>query len=187
MMLSTRGGLGRKRVGSGAVAVYCLGLGVCSAHAISVTRGWYIGVCSRADGSLGSIVLECIAMWFVLWAIYGVLHARRPAGGILAVFVSVPPLAAGIVATAIDAPRAWALPWSTSWVSNTAACLPSVFGLWVSAWLAYFIAFGSTRLHRPSASPRCTSCGYDLTGNISGRCPECGTPLQRETQRRGDG
>jgi len=24
---------------------------------------------------------------------------------------------------------------------------------------------------------RCTNCGYDLTGNISGRCPECFTPV----------
>jgi hypothetical protein len=22
----------------------------------------------------------------------------------------------------------------------------------------------------------CSNCGYDLTGNTSGRCPECGTP-----------
>lgn len=24
---------------------------------------------------------------------------------------------------------------------------------------------------------RCTSCGYNLTGNTSGTCPECGTPV----------
>lgn len=24
---------------------------------------------------------------------------------------------------------------------------------------------------------RCVSCGYDLTGNVSGICPECGTPV----------
>jgi len=23
----------------------------------------------------------------------------------------------------------------------------------------------------------CQTCGYDLTGNVSGRCPECGTPI----------
>ena len=23
---------------------------------------------------------------------------------------------------------------------------------------------------------KCRQCGYDLTGNVSGRCPECGTP-----------
>jgi hypothetical protein len=25
---------------------------------------------------------------------------------------------------------------------------------------------------------RCASCGYDLTGNVSGRCPECGEAIQ---------
>jgi len=24
----------------------------------------------------------------------------------------------------------------------------------------------------------CSKCGYNLTGNVSGRCPECGTPVQ---------
>lgn len=29
---------------------------------------------------------------------------------------------------------------------------------------------------------RCQRCGYDLTGNVSGRCPECGTPIARATR-----
>ena len=29
------------------------------------------------------------------------------------------------------------------------------------------------RRHGPDS---CQQCGYDLTGNVSGRCPECGTP-----------
>jgi hypothetical protein len=29
-------------------------------------------------------------------------------------------------------------------------------------------------------SGHCQHCGYDLTGNVSGRCPECGTPIERE-------
>lgn len=28
--------------------------------------------------------------------------------------------------------------------------------------------------------PGCPTCDYDLTGNVSGRCPECGTPVTRE-------
>lgn len=28
-----------------------------------------------------------------------------------------------------------------------------------------------------SACPTCQACGYNLTGNTSGLCPECGTPL----------
>lgn len=30
----------------------------------------------------------------------------------------------------------------------------------------------------------CSSCGYDLTGNVSGTCPECGTPVPGREQRR---
>ena len=30
---------------------------------------------------------------------------------------------------------------------------------------------------RFATTPRCTRCAYDLTGNVSGRCPECGTPV----------
>ncbi len=29
----------------------------------------------------------------------------------------------------------------------------------------------------------CKTCAYDLTGNISGKCPECGTPLMRPISR----
>jgi hypothetical protein len=28
--------------------------------------------------------------------------------------------------------------------------------------------------------PICIPCGYDLTGNVSGKCPECGTPIESE-------
>ena len=27
----------------------------------------------------------------------------------------------------------------------------------------------------------CTSCGYNLTGNTSGACPECGSPTTQES------
>ena len=29
---------------------------------------------------------------------------------------------------------------------------------------------------------RCVACGYNLRGNISGRCPECGRPIDRRTE-----
>lgn len=36
--------------------------------------------------------------------------------------------------------------------------------------------------HRDRSIPpgRCKHCGYDLTGNVSGRCPECGATIKRE-------
>jgi hypothetical protein len=36
------------------------------------------------------------------------------------------------------------------------------------------------RLRRRPPRGHCQACGYDLTGNVSGRCPECGTPVERE-------
>jgi hypothetical protein len=32
---------------------------------------------------------------------------------------------------------------------------------------------------RRRASGLCLACGYRLTGNVSGVCPECGTPVRR--------
>jgi len=31
--------------------------------------------------------------------------------------------------------------------------------------------------HEGDATPHCQVCDYDLTGNVSGRCPECGTTI----------
>ena len=31
--------------------------------------------------------------------------------------------------------------------------------------------------------PACRACGYDLTGNVSGVCPECGTPTSLNGDR----
>ena len=28
----------------------------------------------------------------------------------------------------------------------------------------------------------CRHCGYNLTGNVSGICPECGTPMQTDAE-----
>jgi hypothetical protein len=53
-------------------------------------------------------------------------------------------------------------PWG---VVAVAAAAPPVIGTCLSL-----------RRHRPSRRVDCHSCGYDLTGNVSGVCPECGNP-----------
>jgi hypothetical protein len=53
-------------------------------------------------------------------------------------------------------------------VIGGASALP---GLWCLAWGARRV-----RRRRLARGNRCTRCGYDLTGNESGVCPECGTP-----------
>ena len=48
----------------------------------------------------------------------------------------------------------------------------------VPLWLPFGLLLVPTltlyRLSRPRPLGHCSSCGYDLTGNVSGRCPECG-------------
>lgn len=54
-----------------------------------------------------------------------------------------------------------------------------VSGIWLLAMLVGIITFFySRRVDRPlqwAKAGRCRMCGYDLTGNVTGRCPECGT------------
>jgi hypothetical protein len=50
------------------------------------------------------------------------------------------------------------------------------FVWWPANWLA--------RRRRKPVEPLCEKCGYNLTGNISGRCPECGTFIPPQLRRR---
>jgi hypothetical protein len=34
------------------------------------------------------------------------------------------------------------------------------------------------RIHDRQAKGLCCNCGYNLTGNVSGRCPECGVEIK---------
>lgn len=38
---------------------------------------------------------------------------------------------------------------------------------------------GLALLPSDRAAGKCAKCGYDWTGNVSGRCPECGEPVHR--------
>lgn len=35
-------------------------------------------------------------------------------------------------------------------------------------------------IHKPLGEPHCPYCNYDLTGNVSGVCPECGMPTAKD-------
>jgi hypothetical protein len=73
---------------------------------------------------------------------------------------------------------------------------PDVFGLaWpgynidVALWLPAVLlavlpvtAVVRAATRRRRVPEGCPNCGYDLTGNVSGRCPECGTTVQPVTR-----
>jgi len=43
--------------------------------------------------------------------------------------------------------------------------------------LAIMTYYSHSRERPPSSQNECRSCRYNLTGNISGICPECGSPI----------
>ena len=59
-----------------------------------------------------------------------------------------------------------------------------VVAVTVTSCLGLYLSFKKTiqrtlwRILANEGIPRCTSCGYDLTGNTSGICPECGKPCK---------
>jgi len=57
-----------------------------------------------------------------------------------------------------------------------AAALALLTVPWIKSKLAH-----RQRMRR-AGQRQCISCGYDLTGNTSGVCPECGTPLPDESE-----
>lgn len=56
-----------------------------------------------------------------------------------------------------------------------------LWAILILGWVPFgFLIIRAIRRHsRTTAHPTCR-CGYDLTGNVSGRCPECGTAIQCE-------
>lgn len=47
------------------------------------------------------------------------------------------------------------------------------------AWIAVARSYGDKRRYNGD----CATCGYNLTGNESGRCPECGSAVEASTAR----
>jgi len=73
------------------------------------------------------------------------------------------------------------------WSGGCSTCSPSFLDrrlvvislgpLFVIAAVPSVLLWVAVARHRRLRPGFCTRCGYDLTGNTSGVCPECGTPL----------
>ena len=54
----------------------------------------------------------------------------------------------------------------------------AVLATWVVLRSLRVLSDGRLREPKPKhVLGRCLDCGYNLTGNVSGICPECGTPV----------
>ncbi|MFH1109328.1 MAG: hypothetical protein V1790_09060 [Planctomycetota bacterium] len=71
----------------------------------------------------------------------------------------------------------WLLPGVDSDLRVFAASLIVLGGLqWV---LVAQVVLALKRRRRPLDPNTCPKCRYDLTGNVSGVCPECGTAIEK--------
>jgi hypothetical protein len=78
--------------------------------------------------------------------------------------------------------RAARLPYLSPWWKPAYRAGPErgryVLPLWIPAALGAIVAAWLRRRDGLYALGHCQKCGYDLTGNKSGVCPECGTKLK---------
>jgi hypothetical protein len=105
-----------------------------------------------------------------------------------------------------DPPYGWNVerwPWPDVWVARwwwppvsldswgAFGSPASLVGIHVRVWLLLACAAALTGLlwwlDRHRSPGHCQACGYDLTGNVSGRCPECGALIAHvaETDKKG--
>jgi hypothetical protein len=65
-------------------------------------------------------------------------------------------------------------------IDRNRASIPIPLIMAVSAVVPFFYGIKTVRSRRWLARGCCPTCGYNLTGNVSGACPECGTPVPKE-------
>ena len=72
---------------------------------------------------------------------------------------------------------------------------PRIFDVRIPLWLVFLLsaapaawlwlrALGHTTAIYRETRGLCSGCGYDLRGNVSGRCPECGKETKKQPRRR---
>jgi hypothetical protein len=93
------------------------------------------------------------------------------------------PIARVMIGLAVFAGVAWSLDRQLDglWRVETDAW---TFRACVVALVAGVVLFAWPRPHVPNAF-RCRQCDYDLTGNVSGRCPECGRVIHESSDALG--
>ena len=77
---------------------------------------------------------------------------------------------------------------SNNWDQSKRAFTDGDWTLYLPLWPPFFLFLipGGLLWLRDHRDPRpgfCSVCDYDLTGNTSGRCPECGTPCERASEK----
>ena len=130
-----------------------------------------------------SLLLGCLCCMNAYWVAY---HPRENArlGGILLLWIGGAYLLLlfGTFDSGMSQGTSWwpgapnaPLPWWTESAILARMVLDPVFDICIGvSCLAAGLGLYVWRVHRPYAAGHCHACGYNLTGNVSGVCPECG-------------
>ena len=82
-----------------------------------------------------------------------------------------------------DTPTALQLPAILGWIAFPLAIVLFCVGTAITVLRLLILQYSEDRhlgpLEPRPTSPNCPKCGYNLTGNESGVCPECGLKLRR--------
>jgi hypothetical protein len=135
-----------------------------------------------------------LASLLCFWSYHGYQMGLDCGGGVLEITVMsgptihlspVPSWTVGALPTYF--PLGWlpklskkAVPISGFWVIQVA--IP----LWIPMVISAVAAFFFHRIGKPTAIGHCAKCGYNLKGNTSGVCPECGSPIELASRRVAD-
>jgi hypothetical protein len=150
----------------------------------------------------GAVVCTLLALVTVLslyWVVGYDGYGGAAAVGMGGITISVPDDAPNNLASTVDAPRwcvweipydfhqqlqAFIRPWYTTWH------VPGETVHYVPMWTPCLVLTIATvwLWHRDRRSciikpGHCGKCGYDLTGNVSGICPECGLKIPESEAR----
>lgn len=99
---------------------------------------------------------------------------RRPLDRALAIPFVLFPLTVGVIASGFQLGTSFQVSHDRQhWSVVFFVVLPAIGGFMLSL----LLLFETWILCRPHYSLGCQECGYDLTGNVSGKCPECGRPV----------
>lgn len=67
--------------------------------------------------------------------------------------------------------------WWPSWRYGSSTSMELAFPVWTAMLMAGLLTLIAWRHSRRIGPGYCKDCSYDLTGNTSGVCPECGKPV----------
>ena len=105
------------------------------------------------------------------------IRVRLPWGGEIVTVVGAPGANGGLRLASIDRVRNSASRAGERLGPDASVSIAN----WLPTVLLGVIAFTCyRRLPRPKAKGMCACCGYDLRGNESGRCPECGYVIENQ-------